>query len=56
VTSAGGLNFRVEPSAPAALGAPRVADGAVGTTGDCEHAAEIINAAREIPTRISNFM
>jgi hypothetical protein len=51
------LNFRVEPSAAvAALGAPWLADGAVGASGDFEHAAEIVKAARQIPTRISNFI
>ena len=47
-TSAGALNFRVEPSAPAALGAALVAaDGAVGgLRGLRAYAAEIVKAAR----------
>src|SRR5918993_933056 len=57
VTSAGALNFRVEPSAAAALGASLVAaEGAVGASGDFEQAAEIVKAARQIPTRKSNFI
>src|SRR5687767_1208540 len=56
-TSAGAFVFSVLPSGPVTAAVPPVlADGAVGTAGAFEHDANMAAAARQIPTRTSNFI